>query len=97
MAGQEVEPVVQVLAKNDLGRPMPNFASQGSLLVVVGASLFHLIAATRLRMLGHEMERPSNARKREMLFPTAHQLSHEHVPLAVPAPEARAPRGWQPL
>ena len=29
MAGQEVEPVVQELAKNDLGRPMPNFASRG--------------------------------------------------------------------
>ena len=51
MAGQEVEPVVRVLTKNDLGRPMPNFASQGGLLVVVGASLFHLIVATRLRML----------------------------------------------
>ena len=53
MAGQEVEPVVQELTKNDLGRPMPNCASQGSLLVVVGASLFHLTAATRLRMSGH--------------------------------------------
>ena len=52
-AHQEVEPVDQELTKNDLGRPMQNFASQGSLLVVVGESSFHLIVTTRLRISGH--------------------------------------------
>ena len=40
-----------------------------------------------------QVERPSDARQREMLFPTTHQLSHEDLPFAVSVSELRAVYG----
>ena len=91
-----MEPVVQELTKNDLGLPMPNFASQGSLLVVVGASLFHLTVATRLRMSGHVCVSdgaPIKCSAARLLFPTTHQLSHQDLPFAVSVSRLRAVYG----
>ena len=96
VAGQEVEPVVQELTKNDLGRPMPNCASQVCLLVGGDASFFHLTVATRLRMSGHVCVpdgAPIKCSAARLLFPTTHQLSHQDMPFAVSVSGRRAVYG----